>query len=319
MAYFDRKIKYLDYVEYGNKIRNGGFVKAEVRDGECRVQVNVRGLYPTDTLQGELFLYSRGTEYKADTIMLHFGTGIYAVKWKADNLAGLGIAYEDWDGVSIRVSEHRVLQNIWREREREPEPEPVAEVLVEVEPEPEQITKAQRAVQPEMQTQPKVKTEPESQSQSVSVGELVAESSPVPELQPETQNATPESIPTQERFQTLYEDKWTQLGQFYKTVHPFGDKRGYLSLTPRDFVVLSERFQKLVSNSFLLHGYYNYGHILLGRQEEHGDNAYYLGVPGIYHEREKQVARMFGFEAFEGAKSPYAEGSFGYYMIGVEL
>ena len=38
-----------------------------------------------------------------------------------------------------------------------------------------------------------------------------------------------------------------------------------------------------------------------------------------FYEREKQVARMFGFESFEGAREPAWEGDFGYYLISVEL
>lgn len=301
MTFFDRQIRYLDYLEHGNKIRNGGFVKAEVRDGECRVQVSIKGLYPTDTLQGELFLHSKGKEYKADTLLLRFGTGAYTVKWNADNLAGCGVAYADWDGVHIRLSEQRVLQAIWREREAEESdgaespvlPEDMAaEICAEEHPQTESETEKVTA---EKATAEKVTTEKSAEKVFAPEAERTA------------------------RFQSLYEDKWTQLGQFYKTIYPFGDQRGYLSITPGDFIVLPEKFQKLVSNSFLLHGYYNYGHVLLGKQEEREGNAYFLGVPGIYHEREKQVARMFGFEGFEGASAPYAEGSFGYYMISVEL
>ena len=46
---------------------------------------------------------------------------------------------------------------------------------------------------------------------------------------------------------------------------------------------------------------------------------YYIGVPGNFYEREKQVARMFGFESFEGTREPAWEGDFGYYLIAVEL
>ena len=39
----------------------------------------------------------------------------------------------------------------------------------------------------------------------------------------------------QEEF---FEDKWEQLRHMYPTVHPFADERQYLSITPRDFVIL---------------------------------------------------------------------------------
>lgn len=55
---------------------------------------------------------------------------------------------------------------------------------------------------------------------------------------------------------------------------------------------------KLANNSFLLHGYYNYHHLLL---IEEGDDCI-LGVPGIYHRRERQAAECFGFFEFREAE-----------------
>lgn len=115
------------------------------------------------------------------------------------------------------------------------------------------------------------------------------------------------------------DSKWDQLGRIYPMVHPFGDDREYLSITPRDFVILGREHQKLVHNSFLLHGYYNYRHVILGRFGKEEDETYYLGVPGVFYEREKMAAEMFGFEAFEGKTSPVEPGSFGYYMTKVQI
>lgn len=117
----------------------------------------------------------------------------------------------------------------------------------------------------------------------------------------------------------MKDTKWEQLSSIYPHIHPFRDAREFLSVGPEDFVVLRERCYQMTHNSFLLHGYYNYRHLLLMRQEVSGEVKYYIGVPGNFYEREKQVARMFGFESFEGAKEPAWEGDFGYYLISVEL
>ena len=335
MEFFEKKVRYLDYLEHGDKIKNGGFLKTEARGGECRVQIVVRGLYSTDTLQGEMYLCSMGEEYKVDTIPLHRGTGTYMERWDMDNLAGCGIPYADWDGIRIRLSEYRILQNVWREREQEEPPsdreavtvseetesgEPEAAVAApEAEPKPQPEPDDPPA--PELETEPQMEPDdpPAPELESEQQHELEAVCAAEPVFMPEPETAPMAAGNEEKRFQTLYEDKWTQLGHYYKTVHPFGDEREYLSVAPRDFIVLPERYQRLVANSFLLHGYYNYGHVLLGRHQESGEYHYYLGVPGIYHEREKQVARMFGFEGFEGAADPAAEGSFGYYMLRVDI
>lgn len=70
-------------------------------------------------------------------------------------------------------------------------------------------------------------------------------------------------------------------------------------------------FRDYVHNSFLLHGYYNYGHVIL---DETGEEPR-LGVPGNYYEREQLVARMFGFPDFEAAQDveKVTNGTFGYF------
>lgn len=117
----------------------------------------------------------------------------------------------------------------------------------------------------------------------------------------------------------MKDTKWEQLSSIYPHIHPFRDAREFLSVGPEDFVVLRERCYQMTHNSFLLHGYYNYRHLLLMRQENSGKVKYYIGVPGNFYEREKQVAGMFGFESFEGAREPAWDGDFGYYLISVEL
>ncbi len=304
MSFYDKKVIYLDYLERGNKIKNGGFVKLEVRDSECRAIMNIRGLYPTDTLHGELYLYARGREHKVDTIMIQYGTGNYASIWNAENMAGSGIKYGDLDGVSIKLSENRILKNFWRETQAEPEEvkkNTVVEEIIPVEPVPEKPVPEKPVLEKPVLVEA-VSIE--------AVPERVVSEKPLPV---ETKAADKEVI------KPIYDDKWKQLQEIYKLVYPFGDNRAYISIIPRDFIILAERYQNLVSNSFLLHGYYNYGHVILGKQENSATSRYFLGVPGIYHEREKQVALMFGFEGFEGASSPFVEGSFGYYMVGVEI
>lgn len=113
----------------------------------------------------------------------------------------------------------------------------------------------------------------------------------------------------------LKEDKWEQILDTFDNIHPYGDERAYVKLEPKDFIILSGKYQHLVNNSFLLHGFYNYRHVILGKEGE----VYYLGVPGVFYEREKMVALMFGFEAFECESGESKAGEFGYYLRKVEL
>lgn len=122
----------------------------------------------------------------------------------------------------------------------------------------------------------------------------------------------------------LSENKWEQLCSMYEKVRPVDGDIDFIKIAPEDFVILRQEYQSLVRNSFLLHGYYNYRYILLGKYPD----KYYLGVPGIMHEQERMAAAMFGFVGFERAvtQEPDAEESeadgrknFGYYMMEVAI
>lgn len=417
--FFQKKIIYLDYVERENKIKNGGVIKWEARGDESRVQIHIRGLYPTDSCRGELMLLSEGEGYPADTIYLQYGTAEYAGIWHNENLAGTGIPYEGCDGIIIKLSETRFLRGIWRNREKQKEEAP--ETAPQNEPEPAMLAAAQTVLdayddtvlEPQpmpgneevRQNEPSAEApqlmpeageswneEPEAEApQSMpeaeeprqeesgaeaprhvhEVGELrqdepEAEASQtipgagmswnekpgaeVPQPMPEAgepqqdepgeepQQAAPSAedeaqshgaesasealfLRSQRKMQAgqISPNKWEQLNRIYPKIQPFGDVREYLSIAPCDFVILSEHYQEMVQNSFLLHGYYNYGHLILTKIKEGIDDNYYLGVPGVYYEREKQAALLFGFEGFEGDGDAVQDGSFGYYMKRVEI
>lgn len=402
--FFQKKIIYLDYVERENKIKNGGVIKWEARGDESRVQIHIRGLYPTDSCRGELMLLSEGEGYPADTIYLQYGTAEYAGIWHNENLAGTGIPYEGCDGIIIKLSETRFLRGIWRNREKQKEEAP--ETAPQNESEPAVLAAAQTAEEPmaavqtmgpvsaaqtvldayddtvlepqpmrgneEMrQDEPGVEVQPMPEAEEPRQDAAPAEEiqpdlppqepateapNPMPEVREswneksgveapnpmpeaeEPQQATP-SAEEEAQFHELEQaaeapflrskrkmqagqispNKWEQLNRIYPKIQPFGDVREYLSIAPCDFVILSEHYQEMVQNSFLLHGYYNYGHLILTKIKEGIDDNYYLGVPGVYYEREKQAALLFGFEGFEGDGDAVQDGSFGYYMKRVEI
>ena len=83
------------------------------------------------------------------------------------------------------------------------------------------------------------------------------------------------------------------------------DETPYLceKIQRRDLARLPRKYWYLANNNFLLHGFYTY-HYLLWMEEE---GMLYIGVPGVGHERERQVARAFGFTEFRAAQEVYAK------------
>jgi len=91
----------------------------------------------------------------------------------------------------------------------------------------------------------------------------------------------------------------------------------------QDLSRLPRKEWKLANNNFLLHGYYNYHHLLY--IEENG--KVWIGVPGVFHPREKMAAEGFGFPEFLriadleielSAEDQNVEEDFGYWCRQVE-
>ncbi len=79
-----------------------------------------------------------------------------------------------------------------------------------------------------------------------------------------------------------------------------------------EFEVLPDAVKHILQNSFLVHGLMNYGYLLLFRTDEKLKQLG-VGVPGVYYEKEKLVAEMFGFPQF-WCDGKLNNGKFGYYL-----
>ena len=62
----------------------------------------------------------------------------------------------------------------------------------------------------------------------------------------------------------------------------------------QDLSRLPRKEWRIANNSFLLHGFYSYHHLLYIEEND----EIWIGVPGIFHEIEKMAANTFGFTHF---------------------
>ncbi len=65
----------------------------------------------------------------------------------------------------------------------------------------------------------------------------------------------------------------------------------------------------LANNSFLVHGLWNYGYLVLKTVVEENETKLYLGVPGVFEKPEMVMAVVFGFSEFEAIPSQMIEES----------
>ncbi len=128
---------------------------------------------------------------------------------------------------------------------------------------------------------------------------------------------TTEEMDENETYKNEVVDVWEELTRQYQPYEPLEGQGSYEYLKfSLDSLDCLSAGGELKENSFLLHGFYNYGYLLLGKLMD----SYYIAVPGNYYTREKAVAVMFGFSHFDcGLEEEIPRGTFGYYYRSVTL
>lgn len=342
---YDRKIKYLDYIVGGERLQAAGFVKAEVRDETCRIQVHVNGLHLSDSFERKVILRNADGDSFLKMIRIEGGKGDTGeIILNTSRMGSGNISYGGLEQIIIPIDNEKEIRCIWNSKaDRKNE---TIDKMEEYEGIENEITKYSEA--DSLKTEHGEADSENSENERLRDKEIACETDAyVPdEYVPEeidrdgsvskdteyeaddrdkredmhaTQITQDEIAQPRSMAQYPWDDKWKQLSALYDHGKVFGEMSDCLLIRPGDFVILPEKYYKLVNNSFLLHGYHNYGYLALARTEKRGEIKYYIGVPGNFFEKEKQVAIMFGFESFECGKSYIQPGDFGYYMIRIEL
>ncbi len=147
-----------------------------------------------------------------------------------------------------------------------------------------------------------------------------------PEIAVEIQEESLEAAEAEEMTESTSafdprQEQWEYLtGRFSVEQFQDGEKAvSSIRLEQKDLNRIPRNQWGLGNNSFLLHGFYQYHHILLLRQQDQEEVAYLIGVPGVYNEREQLMASMFGFQEFKVTKRPNVKNSsFGYWCRKLE-
>lgn len=325
---YDRKIKYVHLYNEDEKRQSVGFVKLEAVGDKVKVCVRISDLCRANKEEGMLMAKGKDTESALGKICLEDGKGCLEVKELPIEAVAEGISYEDLQEIILNISADVMLRCIIRENTVEAKEEHVEEMQGGL---PKELSEAELLREAFVEE----KRMPEEDMSEENVQEEDAQETKVP-MQEEMREKETDELDEGEmrlvraRPQVLQKensemsvgmaaDKWQQLWTLYPHMKPFEDEREYLMMKPQDFVILQKQYYPLSSNSFLLHGYYNYEHLILCRVTKLEKDFFYIGVPGNFYEKEKQVAVLFGFESFEGRMEPAGNGDFGYYMIPVEI
>lgn len=284
---YNRKIFYMNFYEGDEKRGNAGYVKVLENKEVQEAEVRLSGISTVFDGQWELEILGEKKCLLKKNVSLQAGNGIASCSWdKMSELTGLSFRITLSGGCSVDSKERT-----GRLQKESAKPETITEEV------PGMMIVEEREESETEMMQPQIQPE------------IVKEGREKEQEHPEKQDVVKDKVENR---------KWKQICKVYPHIQPFQDFRDYIKLDLKDMVLISERKYTLVENSFLLHGYYNYDHIILWKKEK-APVKYYIGVPGNFYEKEKQVAVLYGFESFEGAVEPAREGDFGYYMTEVTI
>lgn len=332
MSDYRRFISYIYAYERDIKSKNVGFAKVEVRNGECRIAISIKGAFAASDKDLEAYLFYREEEklpgVHIGTFGINNGAGELHCVLDAGNICGSGVALESMCGIILRhkLEDTRMYASGWddipilpwrmEEKTASSEKERISGIEVLSAEEIPVIA----AVEEELK---RLELPAEEEiTEDAWCGSADEAEDPWREVADEAEDPWREVAAVEEECQTgqsVHRDLWERLEDTFPKIIAFEDDPGLecLKIDLKDLENLPKENWGLANNSFLLHGYYNFRYLILGKVKE---NEYMLGVPGMFHNNERFLAAMFGFEYFKAVKEyKPLTGHFGYWYRRVVL
>lgn len=292
-----RFVTYIYAYENNNKNQNVGFAKVDIRGDYCQVEIHLKRTGYTN-VKCPVYLFVRENEVivgvEIGEIALVNGCGDFVRQLNCNGVGETPYCMKDMKGILIFLDNTVMFASQWDEkaiyRENFKPYEGTKEIPVE-------------------QTEDAAE-EPEESGQ---MEKLQVESV---QAQQSREQQTEELQPEAQRSGDMWMDLWEKLNGMYGAKNLFENmpEISGIHMELKDLRELPKKYWYLGSNSFLLHGFFNYRHLLLGKVENESGRKWFIGVPGIYQNQEKVLAAVFGFPKFRQEKDTGVKtGQFGYW------
>lgn len=267
MAGMQRFVTYIYAYENGQKNRNAGYAKIEIKGNNGRMDIHFVSGGVTDGLGKVFFLYIKERKVVSiplGELLVEGGRGTGQFLFHTGMLQDMKLAFEQIDGIGITDSDHQTYMSFWKDVDL-PEEEAFTEMETRVEPQQEEPVGDIEPTQKEIME--------EAEQESLHTMEI-----PMRNIFP---NYTMEDIwHNMERNQTCVQ---------------INEEVCAVQIELSDLRELPKKYWYLGNNSFLLHGFFNYHHLLFGKLP---NGKWFLGVPGVYERQERVIASVFGFPGF---------------------
>ena len=336
MSDYSRFVSYMYLYENGLKTMNAGFVKVESRNGQCRIGLSLKNVY-TGLERCQVYMFIRFGQdlrgvYIGDVQIKNHGSD-WNFRTDTMNIAGSGYRLDQMSGMIIRGEGEKFYGTRWDHGDldirhfRTQWEESAAGTENIFIPGPEEGPDNISIPEPETEQKEMIASAPAQEEKGISVLTEEMETASEAEQVSASENESIEGQKGDKKAEdgiliTMEADeRCRNFGKILDQcpgMYPFEDDgvEACVRLEPQDIGMMPIDCWSYGSNSFLLHGYYSYRHLILARlkPEEERGGGYILGVPGTRHSREAFMANMFGFREFKPIREGNGESSdFGYW------
>ena len=264
--------------EYDRTIRgrNVGFIRNDIRNDCCRMEIHIRGLERIKE-KAPIFIIVRDSEcigIPAGEVVISQGVGNACLELRGNRIGKTDYSVNNIQAVIVRYNGGKMLMGCYVQH-------PAGDLLSGT------FTKW------EAQATPASPTPDPDAARGVD--------SNSGDLYPNSQN----DLGTENNSGDLYPYANNSQGTEAKAeeICPTSEEAAqspiYKRIAITDIRSLPSRNWHLCNNSFLVHGFFCYHYLILKTINAPDGAKMYLGVPGIYASQERMMALLFGFNDFE--------------------
>ena len=281
--------------EYDRTIRgrNVGFIRNDIRNDCCRMEIHIRGLERIKE-KAPIFIIVRDSEcigIPAGEVVISQGVGNACLELRGNRIGKTDYSVNNIQAVIVRYNGGKMLMGCYVQH-------PAGDLLSGT------FTKW------EAQATPASPTPDPDAARSVDINSSDLYPNSQSDLGTENDSAdlypkNPNNLGTENNSGDLYPYANNSQGTEAKAeeICPTSEEAAqspiYKRIAITDIRSLPSRNWHLCNNSFLVHGFFCYHYLILKTINAPDGAKMYLGVPGIYASQERMMALLFGFNDFE--------------------
>ena len=316
MSVYKRFVSYMFSYENGRKKDNVGYARIENYNDECRIQIHIKDMVKREQKASVYLFYREEGRMQGifvKEMLILDGLGECKIAADSKNIGNSGCDFEKIGGIIVYITANRFWGTEWDDKP-----------IYGFEPEAELEHLKRKVTQKETEWQKNEKDTP--MEENVLEREEIDLKAAVLEENEELREVEEDYYEKQMGCGLCEADEISEAKQRedcfagYTKLYPFYEsEKECVGITPKELCQISPLLKEWEDNCFVQYGYNRFRHILLLRKKGETE-SYFIGVPGMFWQREEQMAVTYGFDKFVPMRKKTAGyGDFGYWCQEVRM